>query len=157
MIKIRKARHSDVNKITELWCEFIELHASFDNYYRKSKNGNKRFAEFIEKQISNRNSLVLVAIIQNQICGYLFALKAKHPPVFEVIKYGFISDVAVSRKFRRKGIGKFLYDHAIEWFKKHNIEHVELSVATTNPISNNFWKKLGFKPYYERRHLKISD
>jgi ribosomal protein S18 acetylase RimI-like enzyme len=157
MIKIRKATHKDVEKISSLWCEFIDLHERYDNYYKRAKNGTKVFNEFINKQISDRNSLVLVGITNKIICAYLSAKIDNRPAVFSETKYGFISDIAVAEKYRRQGIGEKLYYEAIEWFRKRKIIRIELTVATSNPISMKFWSKLGFKPYSERRFIEIDN
>ena len=156
MIK-RKATHKDVENVTTLWCEFMELHESYDNYYKRAKNGSSVFSEFIDKQISNRNSLVLVGLIKKVICAYLCAKIENRPSVFSEKKYGFISDIAVAKKYRRNGIGEKLYNEAVEWFQKRKIKRIELRVATSNPISINFWSKLGLKPYSERRLIKVNN
>ena len=157
MIKIRKATHDDVKSITSLWCEFMDLHNNYDNYYKRAKNGSKVFSEFIKKQISEGNSLVLVGLINKVICAYLAAKIEYRPAVFSARKYGLISDIAVAEKYRRHGIGEKIYSEAIEWFKKRKIKRIELTVATSNPISIKFWSKLGFKPYSERRFIEVDN
>ena len=157
MIKIRKATHKDVENITSLWCEFIDLHGYYDKYYKRSKNGSKVFGKFIDKQIRERNSLVLVGLINKVICAYLSAKIDSRPAVFSETKYGYITDIAVAKKYRRNGIGEKLYYKAFEWFRNRKIKRIELTVATSNPISINFWTKLGFKPYSERRFIKIDN
>ena len=157
MIKIRKATHKDVKSITSLWCEFMDLHEGYDNYYKRAKNGTKVFSDFINKQISDRNSLVLVGIINKVICAYLSAKIDNRPAVFSETKYGYIFDIAVNKKYQRKGIGEQIYNEAIEWFRKRKIKRIELTVAISNPISMSFWSKLGFKPYSERRFIEIDN
>ena len=155
MIRIRKATQRDTEKIASLWCELIDLHESFDNYYKRAKNGATVFREFVEKQISDRNALVLIAQMNKEVCAYLLAKIENKPPVFLETKYGMIFDIAVTKKYRRNGIGEKLYNEALEWFQKKKVKRIELTVATSNPISMRFWNKFGFKPYSERRYIKI--
>ena len=157
MIKIRKATQDDVKSITSLWCEFMDLHEGYDNYYKRAKNGTKVFGDFINKQISDNNSLVLVGIINKVICAYLSAKIDNRPAVFSETKYGYIFDIAVKKEYRRNGIGEKLYYETFEWFRKRKIKRIELTVATSNPISMSFWSKLGFKAYSERRFIKIDN
>jgi len=157
IIKIRKATHNDVKSITPLWCEFMDLHNGYDNYYKRAENGAKVFSEFIKKQISDRNSLVLVGITNKIVCSYLLAKIENKPAVFAVRRYGLILDIAVAEDYRRLGIGEKIYNEAIEWFRKRKIKRIELTVAISNPISMNFWSKLGFKPYSERRFIEIEN
>ena len=155
MIKIRKANRKDIPDIIKLWCEFMDFHEKYDSYYMRSPRGHLKFKKFIDNQISSRKSLVLVAISENIICGYLLAMIENKSPVFKVRRYGLISDVAVSSIFRREGIGEKLCLESYEWFKKHKINRIELNVATTNPVSMNFWSKLGFNSYCESRFIEI--
>jgi ribosomal protein S18 acetylase RimI-like enzyme len=157
MLKIRKAIQKDVENISALWIEFIDLHESYENYYKKAKNAHSLFSQFISKQISARNSLVLVGLADNKICSYLLAKIEDRPPVFADRKYGLISDLAVSANYRRKGFGEQLFNESLIWFKKRNVKRIELTVATSNPISVNFWSKLKFKQYSERRYIELGN
>lgn len=157
MLKIRKAIQKDAENIAALWVEFIDLHESYENYYKRSKKGRSIFSQFISKQISERNSLVLVGLADKKICSYLFAKIEYRPPVFAERKYGLISDLAVSANYRRKGFGEHLFSESLVWFKKRKVQRIELTVATSNPISINFWSKLNFKEYSERRYLRIGN
>ena len=152
---IRKARHSDVSAICELWCEFMDFHAKYDSCYKRNKKAVNVFSKFVHELISNRKALVLVAQDKKDLIGYLLARLDDRPPVFELKRIGAIYDLAVTEEARNTGIGTRLYKKSLEWFKKHKIKRVELTVATTNPISTRFWKKHGFKPYYERRFKNI--
>ncbi len=155
MLKIRKAIQKDVENISALWVEFIDLHKGYENYYKRAKNGHSIFSQFISKQISERNSLVLVGLADKIICSYLLAKIEYRPPVFAERKYGLISDIAVSANYRRKGFGKQLFNESLAWFKKRKVQRIELTVVTSNPISMNFWSKLKFKEYSERRYIKL--
>jgi ribosomal protein S18 acetylase RimI-like enzyme len=155
MVKIKKASRRDVEKIKSLWCEFIDFHERYDSYYKRSENGSKAFDQFVNKQISDRNALVLIAQIDKETCAYLIARLKYRQPVFAETRYGMIYDIAVSEKYRRKGIGKKLYNASIDWFQKRKVKRIELNVATSNPISMKFWTKIGFRPYYERKFINI--
>jgi len=147
---IRKAKHGDVDAICELWCEFMDFHEKHEPFYKRAKNGAKIFHKFIKEKIRSRNALVLVAVQDKEVCAYLLASIDKRSPVFEMRRIGAIYDLAVTESYRRKGIGERLYKESIRWFRKRKIDRVELTVATSNPLSTKFWKKHGFKPYYER-------
>lgn len=156
MIVIRKAKQADIDNICKVWCEFLDFHKQFDPAYERAKNGHKAFADFLSKQISSKTALVLVATDRNQICGYIQAKTELKPPVFKARKHGAIYDLAVVGNKRRKGIGTKLYQTATKWFKSKRVDRIELTVATTNPISNAFWRKMGFEPYYTRMFKKIT-
>ena len=150
----RNAKQRDVEIILDLWCEFMDFHEQYDSIYKRSKKGRSKFLKFLKERISDRNSLVLVAL-EEAICGYLLAKIETKPPVFNDRRHGVIFDLAITEKLRRKGIGEKLFHESEYWFKKKNVTRVELDVATSNQISNKFWTKMGFKTYSERRYIKM--
>jgi ribosomal protein S18 acetylase RimI-like enzyme len=154
-MRIRKAKHSDVDRVTALWCEFMDFHAGYDPCFTRRKGSVEIFKKYLHEQISSRKALLLVAEDHKDLIGYLLAKIEERPPVFELRRIGFISDTAVTGDIRNKGVGTRLYKESLKWFKKRNVDRVELIVATTNPISTRFWKKLGFKSYTERKYIEI--
>jgi len=45
---------------------------------------------------------------------------------------------------RKLGLATLALREATQWFKKHNIAHVDLSVDARNHVGVQAWKKLGF-------------
>ena len=154
-VKIRKANQTDLMDIAELWKEFIDYHKNLDSIFTRSRNSINYFKKYVSNHITSKKSLVLIAKFQNKTVGYSISYTAKHPPVFAGNKHGFISDVMVSKDFRKSGLGKKLFKENITWFKLKNIKRVELSVSVKNPSATKFWKKMGFEPYMEKRIKKL--
>lgn len=152
---IRHAKHTDVKAIGELWIEFMDFHEGYDSFYRRARNGETAFRDFIDEQISSKSALVLVATDDSAVNAYLLARIESRPPVFEKRRLGSIYDLAVSKHWRRQGIGESLYKESVLWFKKRKIDRIELTIATSNPLAASFWEKHGFMPYHERRFLDI--
>ncbi len=63
--------------------------------------------------------------------------------------YGYVNDetpelsMAVKEEYRRKGIGKLLFDSMFGYLKKQNFNQISLSVDKQN-FAYNFYKKKGF-------------
>ena len=156
MLTVRKARQADVTAIGILFCEYVDFHARYDPSYKRSRNAQRNFSKIISSQITNRNALVLVAVEKRKTVGFLHASIAHKPPVFELEKFGSINDLAVAQDCRRSGIGTALYKSCLEWFRGKNITRIESGVTTSNPVSNRFWKKMGYRSYYAKLFLTIS-
>ena len=90
---------------------------------------------------------LIVADISGNVIGYAKIEIAKYPPVFEKKQYGMISDIAVSKKYRRRGIGHALFNESVKWFSELKIKRIELRVSNANDVAQGFWEKMGFKPY----------
>jgi ribosomal protein S18 acetylase RimI-like enzyme len=126
-ISLRKARLDDVDALTELWIEFIDFHQDFDSFFSRAKKGHERFADFVRE----------------------------NPPVFDMKLYGFIQDLAVTESHRRRGAGSRLVEETLRWFRKQGVKRVEVQVATTNPLSQAFWRRHDFVDYITRLARQI--
>ncbi len=56
-------------------------------------------------------------------------------------KIGYIDELFIEEKFRKKGIGKLLVDKAIEWQRLNNAE----IVFVTTDDAQEFYKRIGFR------------
>jgi ribosomal protein S18 acetylase RimI-like enzyme len=53
--------------------------------------------------------------------------------------------MAVTESYRRKGVGKKMFDEILKWFQFNDIKRLELGTTAQNLIANSFWQKQGFK------------
>jgi len=124
-------------------------------YFDISKYAKKRFVEFAKKKIENRNSRLLVAIVDDKIVGYIFGWIKERPPVFKLKRVGYISDCFTIKEFRGKGIGEKLVQRMLAWFKTKKLNYAELVVTSRNKLGLTVWKDLGFKEYRKIMRRKI--
>jgi ribosomal protein S18 acetylase RimI-like enzyme len=103
---------------------------------------------------ANPDLLLLVAESEPTIVGFLLAELGRYPPCFVQQDYGTISDIAVTKTFRRRGIGRKLFAEAMKWFASKSIDRIEARVATTNPLSTKFWRQMVFSPYIEIMYIE---
>ena len=113
---IRKASIYDVPQIVALWKELMDFHKERDRFFSRSVTGHEGFADFITGHISSETSNVFVAEAGKDIVGYCLALVEKYPPVLEIQEYGLVQDLAVTKTYRRRGVGERLCKEAQSWF-----------------------------------------
>lgn len=147
---VRKATSHDIEAMKILWKEFIDFHRSRDAFFTRSEEGHTRFGEFVQKNMDDRDWLVLVAEVDDGVCGYCMAAIQTYPPVYTNTRYGLVQDIAVTASHRRQGIGRELFRHACAWFKDHGVERIELEVAASNEVSVAFWERLGFREFIRK-------
>ena len=152
---IRKAVMEDVPSILELWKEMMDFHKERDRIFSRSVTGHEGFADYISGHMSRDTSCVFVAEAGKAVVGYCLAFVERYPPVLEMKEYGHVQDIAVSEKYRRKGVGQRLLREARKWFSEKGVHRIEARVATTNRISKGFWAKMGFKPYLETVFFEV--
>ncbi|MBO4473747.1 MAG: ribosomal protein S18-alanine N-acetyltransferase [Clostridiales bacterium] len=66
-----------------------------------------------------------------------------------------IAIIAVKRKYRRQGLGRYLLDRIVEWAKEKEITKIHLEVRSENEAAVHLYRTYGFeevgrrKNYYE--------
>jgi ribosomal protein S18 acetylase RimI-like enzyme len=148
-LKVRKAACADTKVIVALWKEMVRLHSRFDRRLEMKRGAEKQFARWIKENLGKKDSLVLVAEDEGKVVGFCLAIMAKNPPVKSEREYGLISDLAVTQRSRRRGIGTLLVEKALAWFANNGSWHVQLSAAHYNPLAQDFWRKLGFTDFMD--------
>ncbi len=147
-IVVRRATEQDVEAITRLWREMADLHQEIEPMVWTTVEGADETARnHFKHLIGAGDHLVLVAVSENEVIGYLIAFKASRPPVLTPLVVGGIGDCCVTRAFRRKGVGRLLVAEAMKWFQARGFTQAEVSFALGNVMAASFWKKEGFRPY----------
>jgi GNAT superfamily N-acetyltransferase len=154
-ITILKATTKDVPAIVELWKELMDYHKKLDPLFTRSTSGHKRFAEFLIHHINSNDSRVFVAMDGKNPVGYCLIKISDYPPVLEKQQYGELSNMAVTKKYRRCGIGKRLIKKVCQWCAKRGISRIEARYSTANQPTAEFWAKVGFRPYLETTFLEV--
>lgn len=98
----------------------------------------------LESELANENSHFYVAYENGVIAGYI--------GMNIVIDEGYIYNVAVSEKFRKKGIGSSLVNHLVTYGKKNNLCFLTLEVRASNLNAQSLYSKFGFIKVGERKN-----
>lgn len=147
-VTIRKAISDDLDAIGSLWQELMDFHKALDPHFTLSADGHVRFQESISNHMKSYTSCVLVAEEDSKaVVGYCLATLAEQPAIFDKRDYGIVSDLAVTMRCRRQGIGARLYRQAEAWFADRGIHRIEVQVVVSNEVSASFWWKMDFNPY----------
>jgi len=96
--------------------------------------------------------MVLVAIEQEEVLGFLIAEIGNQPPVFRLDRWGIITDLGIKKEYRRNGIGEKMLSEAMNWFAKDNIKLVEVYLLVQNQVATSFWSKQGFRVFSQRMY-----
>ncbi|MFH2034761.1 MAG: GNAT family N-acetyltransferase [Candidatus Zixiibacteriota bacterium] len=155
MLKIIKAKRIHLEKIADLWEEFMDHHSRIEPILTRLPNGRKRFLKNIGESFGDPDWQLFVAIYENEIVGFANVKIMKYPPVLKKYRYGYIQDMAVSGKYRRLGIGEAMFKEIIKWYKQKKIKRVELLALCGNQVAESFWRKVGFKDYMIRMKTDI--
>jgi ribosomal protein S18 acetylase RimI-like enzyme len=154
-IIVRRAKDEDVPQMVELWKEYMEFHRKVDAVYTVADDAPQRWAEWLAEHLASEESFVLVAESGSSLVGLSLAEITHRPPVLRKQRYGAILDVAVTERFRRRGVATRLLEHTKQWFREHGIDRIELRVLSANPAASAFWRRMGFKTYLEVQYFDL--
>lgn len=153
---IRKARFDDIDRIVELWMEMMSDHHGFEPRLVLTANAAVEYRKYASYYIAHADSSVYVAELSNkEVVGYCLAFISQNLPMFEPETYGFISDLVVTEKQKRQGIGAALMSHVKQWFQRRAVKNIQLQVYSHNTAGKQFWKKIGFENFFERLWLDL--
>ena len=98
----------------------------------------------IESELENKNSVFYTALEGDEVAGYI--------GMSTVLDEGYIFNVAVSAKHRKKGIGSALIQELVTYGKKNNFCFLTLEVRESNENAISLYSKFGFIKVGERKN-----
>ena len=147
-IEVRRATVEDVDAIVPLWREMMELHQQVEPaVWTMVPDADEVFRSYLGKCLADADHMIAVAVSGSDLLGFIHAAKGQRPPVLEPSSEGIIHGCCVTSSARRRGIGRRLVAHAMQWFRQQELPLARAGWATANPCSGPFWVAQGFRPY----------
>lgn len=134
----------------DLWQEMMGHHARLDPRFRPRPwpQARKVWATYVREDIlSSDRWCALVATKEDKIVGQILGVLRDPPPPFEPRTYGYVTDIVVDPRHRRRGIGRTLFYGLRDWMRQHGADHLQLQVLSRNPGSQAFWRSVGCTDY----------
>lgn len=136
-IEVRNFRITDYESAIELWhgADGVEIaegdsYQSISNYLERNPNASK------------------VALVDNEIVA---AVLCGHDG-----RRGIIYHLAVSRAYRRQGIGSLIVSECLKELKIQGIERVIILVNENNHLGMKFWRRIGWDRIDEATAIGIN-
>ena len=138
-LEFRKAERKDLEKIVEMLSDDIlgSTREKFENPLPES------YIEAFDEIYSDKNNELIVAEIDGEIIGTL-QLTFIPNITFQGGKRMQIEGVRIDKNFRGVGIGKKLFEWAIEQAKNQDCKIVQLTTNAERKDAFRFYEELGF-------------
>ncbi|NOR75593.1 MAG: GNAT family N-acetyltransferase [Draconibacterium sp.] len=95
----------------------------------------------LEEIINSENSVLFIAQDEDkEIAGTLTLIINRIPTK----QFAWIEDIVIDNKFRGKGVGQKLTQHAIDYAIKKGINEINLTSNSKRIAANKLYQKLGF-------------
>jgi GNAT superfamily N-acetyltransferase len=128
-VTIRKATAEDIPSVLKLWTKLMEFHRDLSENFEPADDAENVWESYVRNKLDEQDFFLIVAEVGDKIIGYCSAYIQSNTPVFRIKKYGVIGDLFVEDAFRRRGIGRKIFDFARKWFEQKGVEHLQVSVA----------------------------
>ena len=143
-IIIRPAVESDIPRLEALLYQVHGLHAEGrpDLFIPGCK---KYTADQLQGLLTDRvNTPIFAAILEGELVGYCFCVRQVQTAAsMQKITTLYIDDLCVDAAMRGHGIGKALYDYAVEYARENGYYNLTLNVWACNPSAMRFYEKCG--------------
>lgn len=144
-IQIRQATIQDMPVLLQLGKKLHEVELEFEPLLSYSEEAAK---DRYTQELSNNNALFLIADIDSQPIGYLYA-HADKIGYFSTDKLECeIKVVYLKENARGKGISKQLINACIEWAKTKDVFRIKAGIYQQNEASLTSFQEYGFRPYH---------
>ena len=146
-ILIRSATAADLPVLGTLGALLMHVHYDFDvqRFLSPGTDPESGYARFLGSQIARDDSVVLVAEIEGEVIGYVYA--GIEPLSWKELRdeAGFIHDLVVEPAHRDGGAGSQLIDAAVEWLRGRSVPRVMLWTADQNVGGQRLFARHGFR------------
>jgi GNAT superfamily N-acetyltransferase len=144
---IRPATAADLPVLGRLGAMLMRVHHDFDDlrFLAPGTGPERGYASFLGSQLRDAGAVVLVADVDGQVAGYVYA--AIEPLSWKELRdeAGFIHDIVVDPVARGGGAGRLLLEAAVEWLRGRGMPRVMLWTAEQNSGGQRLFARAGFR------------
>lgn len=145
---IRRAEEKDIGRVHELLIQVDMVHHNARPDLFKSYSVKYTDDELKEIFKNDSTPVFVYADDEDKVVGYAFCIFKQYTNdnILTDIKTLYIDDLCVDEAARGQGIGKALYDYAVEYAKEQGCYNLTLNVWASNAGALRFYEKCGLKP-----------
>jgi diamine N-acetyltransferase len=144
-ISVRGAEPADHAQLSQMFDELDRLHREGAPWLFQSPEREPRPAEWLRARLADPGAALLVADAGS--CVGLASIQLRAAPDFPVFipqQYAVIDDLIVHPGWRRRGVGRMLYQACEAWARMRGAPWVELNVYEFNREAYEFYSAVGF-------------
>jgi ribosomal protein S18 acetylase RimI-like enzyme len=147
MTVIRDMTKADLDAAALLAEQLVKLHHDWDRTrFFITPDIAKGYRWWFEKNLSEKEVLLLVAELDGQLAGYLYGSLEDRDWAKLLDAHGAIHDVFVAPNFRKRGVAHALMDAARDRFHALGAKQVVLYSAAANQEGQALFRSLGYRP-----------
>jgi ribosomal protein S18 acetylase RimI-like enzyme len=149
-VVVRPAKAGDLDAVLSLWEEMMDYHAPFDVRLQVLPGGRAHTEQAMGYWLNGDAHCLLVAEAHDGVIGFALGGPVDTSLGLKPAVYGHIAHICVTARWRRRGIGRRLFGRLRDWFQRRGLSSIHIHVSHYSPVSQQFWRALGFEDYIER-------
>jgi ribosomal protein S18 acetylase RimI-like enzyme len=148
MERIRQLKEGDdLTDLIDLSREFFaEYEAYHEALFDVDSLADKHISDYFTRTIGSASDATFVAIVDEQVAGYITVHIRPQAAFYRVKESGAISGLMVGRRHRRLGIATRLLARGQAFFKAHGIRYFTVYTAVANQAGLRFYEANGMVP-----------
>jgi ribosomal protein S18 acetylase RimI-like enzyme len=146
-VTIRRATSADLPSIGRLGALLVRMHHDFDpqRFIAATPQTEHGYAWYLETQLDEPNTMVLVAERGGDVVGYTYAGVEAHDYMALRGPAGVFYDIIVDPAHRGCGVGRMLLDATVAALATRGAPRVVLSTAERNSAAQRLFARMGFR------------
>ena len=142
-MNIRFATTADKPRVLALMDELGEEINRTRGFSPRNAEATKVGGTMFDEMVTRKDTMIFVAQDEEKLIGLItFYLL---PNLRHGFYSGHLQDIVVCKEYRRKGVGKALFDALKTWCKKHNVNVIKLDSGLELPDAHKFYESMGGK------------
>jgi ribosomal protein S18 acetylase RimI-like enzyme len=133
---------------------FSELRA-FDETLEFTQGWEVHYRGVLKRLLNSPTFFLRGARLNGKVAGFIM-FELREEPLWRVRRRGYLSNIYVVPAFRRKGVGAFMVDGAMQTLRQMDAEVLALDVYSGNDAARAFWASFGFAPFKERLRVSLA-
>ena len=150
-MEIRKAKMEEAKELNSLLTLLIRDEGQYD----KNINMNFEVTNMYENYINDPNRIILVALVDNKIVGYIYGFKEFKDEV-STRDIGILDALYVKEDYRAIGVANSLLEEFKKWAQEMALKEIEVNVLVANTKAHNLYLKNNFKTFSEKMKCIIN-
>jgi ribosomal protein S18 acetylase RimI-like enzyme len=144
---VRRATRDDLPHIGRLGALLVAAHHKFDSRRFLAPTGRTKdaYAAYLGSQLEEPDAAVLVADDDGEVIGYAYVALESYDYMALRGPAGVLHDIIVDPECRRGGVGRLLFDAALEFVRSRGLPQIVLGTAKRNEKAQRFFASLGFR------------
>lgn len=155
-VEVRAARAADEAVVLSLAREEMVAQEAMDPRFGLRPDAADRYALYLRERMADIDSSVFVALLEGTAVGIAVGSLRKQENLFQLRRFGYISDLVVSPAARRRGVGGALYERLALWFRGLGTEVIRLHVAVRSEEARAFWRSVGAEEFLTEAWIDLA-